>query len=188
MNADCVIVDANIAFKCLHSGRGDLRERIGPGGHPKFFSPRFLFVELFKHKERLERASGLAETDLLAGLDALLARDSESRAEFGRLQADARTAKAALPLVDATQATAGEFPAFARGRLQTKVRQTLGGPAVQKEPDRSLALGWRWVLGLAATAAVVLLVALPIFRTPNAPVIQVAMLDTAGAVRGFGYE
>jgi hypothetical protein len=44
------------------------------------------------------------------------------------------------------------------------------------------------VLGLAATAAVVLLVALPIFRTPNAPVIQVAMLDTAGAVRGFGYE
>ena len=40
------------------------------------------------------------------------------------------------------------------------------------------------MLGLAATAAVVLLVALPIFRTPNAPVIQVAMLDTAGAVRG----
>src|SRR6266516_4571045 len=74
MNADCVIVDANIAFKCLHSGRGDLRERIGPGGYPKFFSPRFLFVELFKHKERLERASGLAETDLLAGLHTLLSQ------------------------------------------------------------------------------------------------------------------
>ena len=74
MNADCVIVDANIAFKCLHSGRGDLRERIGPGGHPQFFSPRFLFVELFKHKERLERASGLAETDLLAGLHTLLSQ------------------------------------------------------------------------------------------------------------------
>ena len=74
MNADCVIVDANIAFKCLHSGRGDLRERIGPGGHPNFFSPRFLFVELFKHKERLERASGLPETDLLAGLLTLLSQ------------------------------------------------------------------------------------------------------------------
>ena len=74
MNADCVVVDANIAFKCLHSGRGDLRERIGPGGHPKFFSPRFLFVELFKHKERLEQASGLAETDLLAGLHPLLSQ------------------------------------------------------------------------------------------------------------------
>jgi len=74
MSTDCVIVDANIAFKCLHSGRGDLRERIGPGGHPKFFSPRFLFVELFKHKERLERASQLAESDLLAGLHTLLSQ------------------------------------------------------------------------------------------------------------------
>ena len=71
-------------------------------------------------------------------LDARLARDPDLRAEFERLQANARTARDALPLVDATQ----------------------------------------------ATAAVVLLVALPIFRTPNAPVIQVAMLDTAGAVRG----
>lgn len=74
MNADGVIIDANIAFKCLRSGRGDLRARIGPGGHPTFYSPRFLFVELFKHKERLERASGLAETDLLAGLHALLSQ------------------------------------------------------------------------------------------------------------------
>ncbi len=68
MSADCVIVDANIAFKCLHSGRGDLRERPGPGHHPGFFSPRFLFVELFKHKERLIRASGLAERELLEAL------------------------------------------------------------------------------------------------------------------------
>ncbi len=74
MNVDCVIVDANIAFKCLHSGRGDLRARIGPGGHPNFFSPRFLFVELFKHKARLERASHLAVTDLLAGLHTLLSQ------------------------------------------------------------------------------------------------------------------
>jgi predicted nucleic acid-binding protein len=72
MSADCVIVDANIAFKCLVAGRGDLRERIGPGGHPQLFTPRFLFVELFKHKERLLRASGLPEEDLLAGLHTLL--------------------------------------------------------------------------------------------------------------------
>jgi len=45
MNGDCVIVDANIAFKCLVAGRGDLRERIGPGGHPQLFTPRFLFFE-----------------------------------------------------------------------------------------------------------------------------------------------
>jgi len=72
MSADGVIVDANIAFKCLVAGRGDLRERIGPGGHPQLFTPRFLLVELFKHKERLIRASGLLEEDLLAGLHTLL--------------------------------------------------------------------------------------------------------------------
>ncbi len=120
-----------------------------------------------------------------AELDALLAGQPELQAELARLQADVQTTKDALPLVDATQATTGEFPAYARGRLQTKVRETLGRPAGVKESDRSLAVGWRWVLGLAATAAVVvLLVALPMFRTPNAPVIQLAMLDTAGGTRG----
>ncbi len=74
MNAECVIVDANIAFKCLRAGRRDLRGRIGPGGHPNFFSPRFLFVELFKHKERLAQASGLAEADLLEGLYAVVSQ------------------------------------------------------------------------------------------------------------------
>ena len=119
-----------------------------------------------------------------AELDALLAREPELRAEFARLQADARVAKDALPLMDATEATAGELPAYAHGRLQTKVRQTLGRPTAEKEPDRSLAWGWRWVLGLAAAAVVVLLVALPTFRTSNKPLIQLAMLDSAGGTRG----
>ncbi len=71
MKADCVIVDANIAFKCLLSGRGDLRGRIGPRSHPKFFSPRFLFVELFKHKERIIRAAAISEAELLEALYSL---------------------------------------------------------------------------------------------------------------------
>jgi len=74
MNADRVIVDANIAFRCLVSSRGDLRERIGPGGHLQFFSPRFLFVELFKHKDRLARAANLPEADLLEALYSLMSR------------------------------------------------------------------------------------------------------------------
>jgi hypothetical protein len=68
--------------------------------------------------------------------------------------------------------------------LQTKVWQTLGRPAAEKEPDRNPVRGWRWVLGLAVVSAVVLVVALPMFRTPNAPVIQLAMLDTTGGTRG----
>lgn len=119
-----------------------------------------------------------------AELDALLAREPEMSAEFARLEEGARVTKDALPLVDATRATTGELPPYARGRLQTKVRLTLGGPAATKEADRSLASGWRWVMGLMATAAVVLLVVLPLFRTPSAPVVQLAMLDTTGGTRG----
>ena len=118
-----------------------------------------------------------------AELDALLVREPERSAEFARLQTDARVTKDALPLVEATQATAGELPAYARGRLQTKVRQTLGRPAAEKEPDRSLAWGWRLVFGLAAATAVVVFV-IPMFRAPNEPVIQLAMLNTAGTTRG----
>lgn len=120
-----------------------------------------------------------------AELDALLASKPERSAEFAQLQADARMTKDALPLVEATQSTAGELPAYARGRLQTKVRQTLGRPAAEKEPDRSVAWGWRWVFGLVAAMAVVLVFVIPMFRAPNEPVIQLAMLDTAGATRGL---
>jgi hypothetical protein len=120
-----------------------------------------------------------------AELDALLASKPELKPEFERLQADVRIAREALPLVDATGAAAGELLAYARGRLQTKVRQTLGRPAVEKEPDRSLVWGWRWVLGLAAAVAMVVVFVIPMFRAPNEPVIQLAMLDTAGATRGL---
>jgi hypothetical protein len=119
-----------------------------------------------------------------AELDAMLARLPELKREFERLQADVRTAKDTLPLVEAAQATAGELPAYARGRLQTKVRQTLGRPAAEKEPDRSLAWGWRWVLGLAAATAAVVFVILPALRPQPETVIQVAVLDMAGTIRG----
>src|SRR5580658_6954075 len=72
MSEDCVVVDANLAFKCRYSGRGDLRERIGPGRHLQFFSPRFLFVELFKHKERLSRTARVSEAELLEALYSLM--------------------------------------------------------------------------------------------------------------------
>ncbi|HWX17454.1 MAG TPA: hypothetical protein VNY07_12785 [Chthoniobacterales bacterium] len=121
-----------------------------------------------------------------ADVDALLADKPELRAEFMRLEADARVAKDALPIVNAMRETKGELPAYARGRLRTMVRQTLGRPESAVEPDRSLAWGWRWVLGLAAATAVVVIVALSIFHAPNAPVIQLAMLDTVGGTRGTG--
>jgi anti-sigma factor RsiW len=94
-----------------------------------------------------------------AELDALVARQPELKAEFERLQADVRLAREVLPLVSATEATAPELPAYARGRLQTKVRGTLGRPPVTDRASQGNALGtlwkWRWLLGLAAATAVV---------------------------------
>jgi hypothetical protein len=113
-----------------------------------------------------------------ADLGALLAQKPELRAEFERLETDARVAKDVLPLIAACTASTGEFPAYARERLQTVVRQTLGRPKI------ATIKGWRWVLGLAIATAVVLLLALPLFRTPNTPVIQLAILDTGGGTRG----
>jgi len=119
-----------------------------------------------------------------AELDALLRSQPQLKVELERFQADVQMAKNALPLVEATQATAGKLPSYVRGRLQTKVRQTLGGPAAKKETDRSLIWGWRWALGLATAVAVVFLVAVPMMRTPTGLLIQVAVLDTTGGTRG----
>jgi hypothetical protein len=121
-------------------------------------------------------------------LDALVARQPKLKAEFERLQADVRLAREVLPLVSATEATAPELPAYARGRLQTKVRETLGRPQVPGGAPEEDALGtlwkWRWILGLSAATAVMALFLLPILSRSAPPMIQVAMLDMAGATRG----
>ena len=123
-----------------------------------------------------------------AELDTLIARQPELKAEFERLQADTRLAREVLPLVNATEATAPELPGWARGQLQTKVRGTFGRQPAPERATESETLGalwkWRWVLGLAAATAVVTLVVLPVFTRSAPPLIQVAMLDTAGATRG----
>ena len=70
-------MDANIAFKVLSHGRDDLVERLRPAGRlaeTTLHAPRFLFVELFKHKERLVRASRLPEMEVIEALHALVAR------------------------------------------------------------------------------------------------------------------
>ena len=43
---------------------------------------------------------------------------------------------------------------------------------------------WQWLLGLAAATAVIVVVIIPALNQAPKPVIQVAMLDLAGATRG----
>ena len=123
-----------------------------------------------------------------AELDALLAREPELKTEFERLRVEVGVTKEALPLVNATEATAGEIPAYARGRLQTKVRQTLGRPQPADDSKREREHGamwtWRWALGLAAATAVIAVIVLPNLKTSSEPIFQLAMLDTTGVSRG----
>jgi len=120
-----------------------------------------------------------------AELDGLLASRPELRTELEQLRSASRLAKEALPLVSATEATAGELPGYARGRLQTKVRETYGtAQTAEKEGPKEAFGSWRWLLGLATATAVLALIVLPsLFPKPRVSV-QVAMLDLAGTTRG----
>lgn len=119
-------------------------------------------------------------------LEGWLKANPSSRDEFDRLRADARLARETLPLIDAMQTKGAELPGYARRRLQSKVKQTLGQNQVSDsdEEGRPFAWGWRWFLGLAAAAAVIILVTLPLLFSSPKPQIQVAMLDVAGITRG----
>ena len=77
MNGRRIVVDANIAFRALSRGRNDLVAMLRPAGRladSTLHTPRFLFVELFKHKERIVRASRLPEAEIIESLHALVAR------------------------------------------------------------------------------------------------------------------
>ena len=121
-----------------------------------------------------------------AELDSAVASDPHLKAELERLRAETRVFQEVLPLVEATEASAGQLPGYARARLRTKVRQTLGRTreSVQEE-KRALNWVWRlWVLGLAgATALIAILLVPDLLRAPG-PIVQVAMLDLVGTTRG----
>jgi len=72
--SETVVVDTNVLFSSLVADRSRLREILLAETDANFFCPRFIFVELFKHKERILSATRLTEEDLLEGLNALLSR------------------------------------------------------------------------------------------------------------------
>ena len=123
-----------------------------------------------------------------AELDSVVASDPHLKAELERLHAEGRILKEVLPLVEATEAKSGELPGYARARLQTQVRQTLGRTREpEREEKKPLLWGWRlWVLGLAGASALVAILLVPVLNKSSAPIIQVAMLDLAGTTRGTG--
>jgi predicted nucleic acid-binding protein len=81
VNAPAVVVDSNIVFAALLGRSLRLRERLLTPGEPKLHSARFLFVELFKHKERICAATALSDEEVLEVLHALLERIESASAE-----------------------------------------------------------------------------------------------------------
>jgi predicted nucleic acid-binding protein len=69
-----VVLDTSIFFGLLVPRQSALRRRFLADAVHTFYCPRFFLVELFKHKERIVRASKLPEDDLLECLYELLAR------------------------------------------------------------------------------------------------------------------
>ena len=61
MNEAKLVVDTNVFFSLLLRRDAPARRRFFSDAAHSFYCPRFLFVELLKHKERIAKA-----TDLLA--------------------------------------------------------------------------------------------------------------------------
>jgi predicted nucleic acid-binding protein len=74
VEANRIVIDSSILFSALLQRRSRRREIILTDGERTFFCPRFVMVEMFKHKERIAAASALGEEELLECLNALLAR------------------------------------------------------------------------------------------------------------------
>jgi predicted nucleic acid-binding protein len=68
-----VVVDTNILFAALVSRHSRLREILLMETGVRFCCPRFVFSELFKHKERILEATNLSEDELLDALNSLFA-------------------------------------------------------------------------------------------------------------------
>lgn len=69
-----VVIDANRLFSELIAANNRLRRAFAALPSARFVCPKYVFIELFKHKERIAAASGLPESDLLSLLHSILER------------------------------------------------------------------------------------------------------------------
>ena len=66
-----IVVDANIFFSALLKNENPYI-KILMGANCKFFAPKFVFIEIFKHKEKIVKYSSLSEEELLEMLEMIL--------------------------------------------------------------------------------------------------------------------
>lgn len=59
-----IVVDTNVVFAALLGRESRLREALLTDAEHAFYSPRFVMVEIFKHKERIAAASQLGSDEI----------------------------------------------------------------------------------------------------------------------------
>ncbi|MEO6755640.1 MAG: PIN domain-containing protein, partial [Chthoniobacteraceae bacterium] len=69
-----VVIDANRIFSELIAANHRLRQVFANHAGIEFVCPKYVLVELFKHKERVAAATGLDEPSLLSLLHSILER------------------------------------------------------------------------------------------------------------------
>ena len=67
-----VVIDANRIFSELIGKNSRIRTALSKGSESQFVCPKYVLVELFKHKETIARKSGLDEGELLELLHTLI--------------------------------------------------------------------------------------------------------------------
>ena len=72
--SDRVVIDANRIFSELIASNHRLRGAFAALPDTRFLCPKYVCVEIFKHKERIVAASGLEEHELLSLLHSILER------------------------------------------------------------------------------------------------------------------
>ena len=106
--------------------------------------------------------AGRATSAEMAELNNLLAADPSLHEELNRMVAESQLLKEALPLANATQATEGEFPEWARANLQMEVQKVLGkSEAKLQQTGATKPSGfnfWAWGLGASAVWSCVVLI------------------------------
>ena len=74
MDESKLVVDTNVFYSLLLHREAARRKQFLTDASRTLYCPRFFFVELFKHKERIAKATDLSEEDLLECLHELLAK------------------------------------------------------------------------------------------------------------------
>jgi predicted nucleic acid-binding protein len=73
MNKKIVVVDTNIVFKALRLKNSYIREILNQEQY-HFYAPKFLLVEIFKHKEKILKNNTQLEDEFYEYLNLLLQR------------------------------------------------------------------------------------------------------------------